>query len=279
MRKRVLFPLMNVAILLLMSAYQCLAGFDNPIRAKFSIPYGEDTVRQSMDVFLPLVQDTDRTPVIVLVHGGAWYFGDKTSFSTLGFDTFLTEKGYAVVSINYRLVSNAKYPAQIEDIGMVMDYIKDKGADWKINPDRVCILGMSSGAQLALIYAYCKNKDGRIKAAIDLYGPTNLLDSTVVYSQLGGNAEALLGPIDSNREAWHDASPLFYTKTGVPTAIVQGPADSIVYFKHSKFLEDSLKANNIPVILYKWVAKGHGWHREKWMECREPMMAWIRKFL
>jgi len=268
-----------VIIATTLCGYHCGVRPEAPFTAYRNIAFGKDTPQQSMDVFLPVKQDSDYTPVFILVHGGAWYFGDKEGMNTLGFDTFFTAKGYAVITMNYRLVASAKYPAPVDDIGLVMDYIKGKRTEWKINPDRICILGLSSGAQLAMIYAYRRNTGHRIKAVMDLYGPTDLLDSTAAYGRLRVDVNSLLGPMESNRQAWHDASPLFYTRDAVPTAIFQSTADSIVHFKQSEMLEDSLRANGVPVTLYVWKERGHGLYPKEWKECRESATAWVKKYL
>jgi acetyl esterase/lipase len=250
-----------------------------PFTAYKNVVYGSDTVQQAMDVYLPLVRDMKNTPVIIVVHGGGWVQGSKADFTGTGLDTFFTANGCAVMIINYRLDGKYKYPAPVDDIGLVMDYIKSKAAAWHINPDRVCILGRSSGSQLALIYAYTRNQEGRIKAALDFFGPTDLLDSTIAYEPLSQTVAYMLGPLDSNMQSWHDASPLFFTPRAVPTAIFQGTADSTVYFKQSQMLDDSLMAHNVPVVLYSWEGNSHGWWQQRWVECRVSALVWLQRYL
>lgn len=250
-----------------------------PFTVYRNVAYGPDATFQSMDVFLPEKRNVNTTPVIVVIHGGAWWYGDKEGMNKLDFDTFFTANGCAVVNMNYRMVGSCKYPAELDDIGLVMKYVKGKAAEWKINADKVCMLGMSSGAHLGMLYAYTRNADKRIKAVVDFFGPADLTDSTIACKTLGANVTNLLGPLDSNRQRWHDASPVFFTKNAVPTVIFQGTADTAVYFVQSQKLDDSLRANGIADTFYTWHGGVHGWYADRWRGCRESAMAWVRKYL
>ena len=66
---------------------------------------------QYLDVYLP---DCERFPVFLYFHGGGIESGDKTKGCEL-FINYLTAKGVAVVSANYRMYPNAKYPEFVED--------------------------------------------------------------------------------------------------------------------------------------------------------------------
>src|SRR5579872_5042194 len=76
---------------------------NGPFITYTNVLYGTDTVQQILDVDLPLVRDTINTPVIILIHGGAWTVGEKEDFIGTGLDTFFTANGCAVVNMNYRL--------------------------------------------------------------------------------------------------------------------------------------------------------------------------------
>ena len=63
-----------------------------------NVAYGQHA-RHKMDVALP-ANRTGQTPVVVLIHGGAWMAGNKEDMK--GFQDFLLQNGIASVSINYR---------------------------------------------------------------------------------------------------------------------------------------------------------------------------------
>jgi acetyl esterase/lipase len=271
---------------LLFTMVACTPGHRNdiiipnaPFEAHRNIVYGTDTVQQAMDVYLPIQRDVVNTPIIIMLHGGTWVRGDKNDFAGLGLDTFFTAQGCALVNMNYRLDVYYKYPAPVDDIGYVLDYIKQKAGEWSINPNRICLLGRSVGSQLALLYAYTRNKDNRIKVVIDGFGPTNLTDSSVTNAPLGFNVTFLLGPYSSNKQAWHDNSPVFYMAGAVPTVIFQGTADSTVYPVQSQILQNALLANGIPCMYISWIGDGHGWAQDKWLQCRDTTMKWVKHFV
>jgi acetyl esterase/lipase len=244
-----------------------------------NIVYGTDSIQQSMDVTLPPNGDKRTTPVVILIHGGSWVVGAKNDFYGLGLDTFFAANGCALININYRLDQYYPYPAAVEDLGLVMAYLKNKANAWKINPNKVCIFGRSSGAHLALLYAYAHNQDNRIKAVIDGFGPVNFIDSSIIYTELGLNVTYMLGAYNSHTQQWHDASPIFYMAGAVPTVIYQGTADSLVYPIQSQMLQDSLMARGVPSLYFQWVGNRHGWSQDRWLQSRDATMAWIKHFL
>jgi acetyl esterase/lipase len=243
------------------------------------VVYATDTVQQSMDVYLPANRSAAITPVVVLIHGGGWLRGDKADFDGLGLDTFFTSRGCALVNMNYRLDTKYEYPAPVFDIGLVLDYVQRKSVEWGVNAGSVCLFGRSSGSQLAMMYAYGGNKDGRVKVVIDGFGPTDLTDSTVAYAPLGEDVAGLLGTYAANPQAWHDASPLYYIASAVPTVIFQGTNDSLVYYKQSALLQNSLNSHHVPCLFAEWQGVGHGWAQDKWLAWSNTTYDWIRRFL
>jgi acetyl esterase/lipase len=215
----------------------------------------------------------------VIIHGGAWVQGDKTDFNGSGLDTFFTANGCALINMNYRVDQFYKYPVPVEDIGLVLDYVKKNAATWQVNPNRVCLFGRSSGSQLALIYGYSMNTDNRVKVVIDGFGPTDLIDSSIVDGPLGVNVTYLLGPYVSNIQGWRDASPVFHMQGAVPTVIYQGTADNLVFPVQSQVLQDSLLARGVPNMLFYWQGVGHGWDQAGWVQDRDATLAWVKRFL
>src|SRR5262245_44033891 len=78
---------------------------------------------QSLKLDLYVPSNTKSPPVVVWVHGGAWRGGSKSNPSVLP----LTEKGYAVASVEYRLSPVAKFPAQIHDIKAAIRFLRATG--------------------------------------------------------------------------------------------------------------------------------------------------------
>lgn len=241
------------------------------------VVYGADSVEQAADVYLPRIGD--KRPVIILIHGGAWELPGKYDFDALGLDTFFTFNGCAVINMNYRLAPKYKYPDNIDDIGLVMDLIRRRSATWGLDPNKVCLFGKSSGAHLALLYAYSRNADKRIKAVIDWMGPTDLTENTVLNRGLGENVTHMMGSYSSNQATWQDASPVNHLNTAVPTVIFQGSADSVIFPIQAQLLQTGLRVHGVPYMFISLQGDGHGWHPDRWLEWRDATLLWVKNFL
>lgn len=251
----------------------------SPFIMHSDIVYGSDSLQQSMDIYLPNSCNPQSTGVVILIHGGAWSTGSKNDFNNLGLDTLFTSRNFALVNINYRLDLSYPYPSALDDIDMIMAYVRNHAGEWNINPDKVCLFGRSSGAHLALQYAYTRNTDNRIKVVVDCFGPVNFTENSILNGDLGINVTAMLGPYVYNESLWKDASPINHMAGAVPTLIMHGTADSLVFPIQSAELEDSLAARNIPRLYLPWVGNGHGWNSARWAESKGVAVAWIKNFL
>jgi ankyrin repeat protein/acetyl esterase/lipase len=128
-------------------------------------------------------QQVAGSPVVVWVHGGAWRSGSKDDMPLEG----LVKAGYTVVSVNYRLSTEARFPAQIHDIKAAIRFVRAIAPRYGYRSDRIGIAGSSAGGHLAAL-AGTTNKhpalEGNIgdhlressdvQAIVDLFGPTSL---------------------------------------------------------------------------------------------------------
>ena len=106
-------------------------------------------------------------PVIVWLHGGALIMGNR-SLPDRYRDAYL-DKGYTVVSVDYRLAPETKLPAIIEDLKDACQWVRAEGP-WLFNADplRMVVVGHSAGGYLTLM-AGCVVKP-RPRALISFYG-------------------------------------------------------------------------------------------------------------
>ena len=119
-----------------------------------NVPYGAHA-RQVLDVYQPARADGP-APVLFFIHGGGWMTGDKSGPDFL--DKCL-EKGIAVVSINYRLITDAagvSPPVQVcfDDTARALQFIRSRATEWRIDPRRIVGCGGSAGGFLALWLAF-----------------------------------------------------------------------------------------------------------------------------
>lgn len=93
---------------------------------------------------------TKPQPAIVNVHGGAWVYGTKELYQY--YCMSLAQRGFTVISFNYRLAPESKYPSHLEDINRALSFIKENGEKYFIDTENVFMVGDSAGAQLTSHY-------------------------------------------------------------------------------------------------------------------------------
>lgn len=112
------------------------------------------------DIYFPEEFESDKYPVIVSVHGGGWFYGDKELYNL--YTKYLASLGFAVFNFNYRLGPEYKYPATFTDVCYLMDFVAKNAEAYKLDLDRVYMVGDSAGAQLVSQYSvYASSSDYR----------------------------------------------------------------------------------------------------------------------
>ncbi|MGN6478032.1 MAG: alpha/beta fold hydrolase [Flavipsychrobacter sp.] len=244
------------------------------------IPYGSNSAQQ-FDFYPPEKSVVDKCPVILLIHGGGWVWGGAPACPASSlYDSFRTN-GYAIVDMNYRLATDNAYPAQLDDIDSLLSFLQAHAADYRIDPQRICLMGQSAGAHLSMLYAYARNTRKNVKMVIDVFGPFDLTDSTVQTHHLRFDLTTLLQhhTYASDPQLWHDASPAFYMKNALPTIIFHGTADTTVYTEQSDRLNDSLAAHQLPHRYYKWQGIDHNWYEAGWQEHFAQVHSCLQSYL
>jgi acetyl esterase/lipase len=164
------------------------AGIDvSAIKNKYlDIPYANLSEAQKLDIYLP-DKINSPLPVILSVHGGAFMMGDKRDDQVTPMLQGLM-RGYAVVSINYRMSGEALFPANIIDVKAAIRWIRANAVKYRFDPDRIAIWGGSAGGYLASLAGTGGDvKDledlnlgnsafsSRVQAVVDWFGPINFL--------------------------------------------------------------------------------------------------------
>ncbi len=111
-----------------------------------------DGVSHEFDAYLP-AGVTQKTPGVILIHGGSFIGGDKVGFANIG--TTLAADGMAAFSINYRLDSStvAGFPMESQDVMAAISYIRAHARSFNVDSTRLASFGSSAGATLAVYSA------------------------------------------------------------------------------------------------------------------------------
>ena len=206
---------------------------------------------QNYDIYLP-ENRTSETPVIILVHGGFWVYGDKSDMNSLVTMAKTLAPDYAVVNMNYRLANanSNHYPVQLEDISLLIEDLESKKASYHIS-NNYYFIGVSAGGHLSLLYAYKEDIAHNIKAVCSIVGPTDFLDpyyhgSDVLFFQ------SIMLPFlgytyEEDPKLYQDASPKFYVdQWDAPTILFYGDKDELVPLSQATRLVDKLIISNVP---------------------------------
>ena len=217
--------------------------------------------RNVMDVYLP-ANRTDKTPFVLLIHGGAWTMAGKEDIRD--FQDSLFKHGIAVASINHRYANSTDvhYPQMMEDVDRAVNYCRAHSKEWRISPKHLVMSGVSSGAHLALLYAYTTSN--KINAIVEFCGPTDLADTAILnYSEKVGLMDVIqkmTGKTYNKGQAvpeeYRASSPFYHIKN-IPILIVHGTADPVVNFSQSQRLNDKLEMDKIVHKLVPIPGAGH----------------------
>src|ERR1044071_4568439 len=116
-----------------------------------NLAYGSD-VRQQLDVYLPDV--AENAPVMFMVHGGAWRYGDKNGEGIVKRKVARwLPQGWIFVSANYRMVPDADPMVQAQDVARALAFAQSQAASWGGDPAKFVVMGHSAGAHLVSLLA------------------------------------------------------------------------------------------------------------------------------
>jgi arylformamidase len=119
------------------------------VRLLPNVPYGEEA-QQRMDVYVP--SRARRAPVLFMVHGGAWRFGDKTNGRVVTNKLARwAPRGFVFVSVDYRLLPGADPLRQADDVARALAAVQAQATRWGADPGKVILMGHSAGAHLVAL--------------------------------------------------------------------------------------------------------------------------------
>lgn len=163
-------------------------------------------------------------PAVIMIHGGGWRSGNKNHMQVLGQEIALS--GYTCFAIEYRLSLEAKYPQAVYDVKNAIKFIKDNAKKFNVDPDKIAILGCSSGGQMAALigttnedpafedHLFKSKSTSKVQAIIDIDG---VLAFKHPESSEGDMAAFWLGgKSDEKPENWKNASALSHTNKTTP---------------------------------------------------------------
>ena len=243
-----------------------------------------DGVELRADAFIP--NGEGPFPAFVMVHGGAFVKGDRSSYAPWG--RFLAANGYAALSTSYRLATadRTTSPEAIWDVKAAVQLVRGSAAELRVDPARIGILGGSAGGYLAAMVALTATDPAfanpypdpfqDVSAAVSVAVPmAGLFDLVACWeydrvSRPPGDQplERYLGgtPL-TERRRYYEASPVFHASaanaTGTRWLITWGMSDEVVPpASNSEALVRDLQLAGALVRVAPIPGAGHFWYME-----------------
>jgi len=137
----------------------------------------------AMDIYLPVGDDAPSRPLLLMMHGGSFFVGNKAEKGQAGWCEYFASLGYVAVSIDYRLGFRASKrdvlaaeQRALEDADAALRYLLGR-PDLRIDPDRIFAAGTSAGAMTALNLAFRPAGDHpHIRAVGNFWGSVHDLE-------------------------------------------------------------------------------------------------------
>lgn len=243
------------------------ADISQVANARLDLPYAAGSAFQKLDLYLPNgAAPAAGWPLVIFIHGGAWMQCDKRDVQ-LEPALRLLKHGFALASINYRLSSEALFPAQIYDVKAAIRYLRATAPENAIDPARFGIWGLSAGGHLAALAATTNDlvlfedlhmghpeTSSTVQAAVIYFGPTRLDEMDCYMAQTGAGdmdhldprspESRLLGGVPSTKPALVTAAnpETWVTPACPPFFIAHAPMDELVPVQHGIHLSQRITA-------------------------------------
>lgn len=222
------------------------------------LSYGTDG-KQKLDLYLPASR-TDSTRLLIIIHGGGWTGGDKSDFNSYVDQFKQTLPDYAIANLNYRLASASGnyFPTQENDVKSAVKFLIDNSSKYVFSKEFV-LLGVSAGAQLALLQTYKHTDIIKPLGVISYFGPTDL---QYMYENSTNSIpwvlKVITNSLENNPNLLKEASPINYlTVSSAKTLLLHGDKDTIVPVQQAVMLEQKLASLNVSHELVIYPGEGH----------------------
>jgi len=193
-------------------------------------------------------------PSVVLIHGGAFLIGSKTMKPARYLTQVLVHAGFAVCSVDYRMiVRGGRLAESLEDVAVALEWWGTQTDKWNLDPARISMVGISAGATLTLLVAG-RPESKNIYRVASFFGAYDLAGLTGPIAQL--LPRLLLKTTD--REEWRRSSPLCAPSPPCPTLLIHGTADGLVPNQQAHSLAQRRTEAGLPTQMAIFEGAPHG---------------------
>lgn len=175
-----------------------------------------------IDAFVPAGKSKKTYPAVLIIFGGGWRSGDRSQHIPMA--QSLAKSGYVAFTVEYRLSTEALYPAAIYDVKAALRWIRANAAKYHTDPEKIAVLGFSAGGEIAAFMGVTAGNPGyedktcstgyptSVQAVIDIDGTLSFVHPESGEGDDSRSTSAAtywfgVGKKD-NPDLWADASPL-----------------------------------------------------------------------
>lgn len=243
-----------------------------------------------LDAFYPKNKNTKPATAIIIIHGGGWRTGNRTQHYPLA--EKLATLGYVCFTPEYRLSTEALFPAAIYDLKAAIRWVRKNAAVYNIDTSKLVSLGFSAGGELAAFMGTTGNMPlfegtncntamkSNVNAVVDIDGTLAFIHPE------SGEGDDAKGPSagtswfgyskKQNPELWKAASPLSYADSTTPPTVFINSSVSRMHAGRTDYI-NILNQYNIYTEVHEFEDSPHSFCLfDPWFE---PTVGYIDAFL
>jgi acetyl esterase/lipase len=276
-----------VALVLLVAALHR----DSEIEIARNLTYGMGADTElKLDLAMPKT-GVGPFPAVVFLHGEGWRAGNRQQMSH--FIEGMARLEYVAITVEYRLVPTARFPAQVEDCKAAVRWLRANAKKYNVRSDRIGVVGFSAGGHLASMLGVTRKEDGleglggnpeqssRVQAVVSFFGPTDFsarnwpkdLEEEVIAPFLGGS-------FADKADLYKRASPINYATVDAPPFLFfHGTDDKLVPIDQSRRFAQTLKKFGVPTQMIALEGEGHGFTDANNQKAMQKMLDFLSERL
>jgi len=207
-----------------------------------------DSLDLKMDIFQPNGDTLIARPLVLLIHGGAFYIGTKQCPTMTILATTLAKRGYVVASIDYRMgfrmrgsdIEKSGFRA-IQDAHAALRFLSNNASKYRIDPNQVYVAGTSAGAIATLNLAFMDN-DERPESV-----QSRKRNEDLGKIEESGNRLTDKFTIKAIVNMWGAVSDIniIDKDENIPVLSIHGTADDIVPYNYDYPFQDAFLVNRL----------------------------------
>ena len=208
--------------------------------------------------YYPSENKESNKPAVLVIPGGGYTYLSITN-EGISIAKWLNSIGIDAFMLKHRLPNNysgsCKQRVATEDGQAAINFIRDNSIKFKINPNKLGVMGFSAGGHLASSLSNLKTNDSRPNFSVLLY-PVITMNPKETNSW---TFSSLFGESTTEEMILRYSNELNVDRNTPPTIIIHSNNDEAVIPENSIKYYMALRKNNIPTALHIWEDGGHGY--------------------